>query len=129
MLGKKNPKKIYLTYNAIYSSPNYRVRMIVVEQLKLFLETLLTEIKPIDKQIAIQVVYMHPGSNWDVDNKAGLWSKVFLDMVKKNKIQDDSVKYIRDVVYSSCYPHEHELIINIYEYENTDGIISYQSFC
>lgn len=76
----------------------------------------MSEIKPITGKITVEIIYSHPGSNWDVDNKAGLWGKVFLDMIKKNKIMDDSVKYVGRLVYDSDYPHPHELKINIYEY-------------
>lgn len=116
LLGKKNPKKVYLTYNAIYAGANRFTRIKIVELLHSYLLSVNNLIPKIEEKVTVEFIYQHPGTNWDVGNKAGLWSKVFLDFIKGNKIKDDSVKYVGREIYDNAQG-PHELRINIYKYE------------
>ena len=56
-----------------------------------------------DKQLCISIMYSSGKRTFDLDNRAGLWIKVFLDLIKGRFIKDDSVKYITMIQYGFEY--------------------------
>jgi len=95
-------KRYYLTNNLFYGGVHWAVRKKLVEWSKLYL---LGEIKGNIKQISpsllsieIEIVYHSPKHTFDIDNKAGYWLKVLLDLIKSKEIvPDDNVKFISSI--------------------------------
>ena len=99
-VGKINKRKIYLGYNAIYAGIHYSVRQRIVHELKQFLCTQeLAKLGPIDNPVRIEIIYSKKSQNWDLDNRLGLWAKVFLDIIKGRVVKDDNVRYVKELRY------------------------------
>ncbi len=109
-------KKYYLTYNAIYSCPNFRIRSSIKNTMKSYLIKELNNITLRDKdrvstlkalfeekQLIFSILYSSGKRTFDLDNRAGLWAKVFLDLIKGRFIKDDSVKYVTMIQYGFDY--------------------------
>lgn len=113
-IGKAKKRKIYLGYNAIYAGIHYSVRQRIVSDMKKFLSTdELYKIKQIDGAVRIEITYSKKSKNWDLDNRIGLWAKVFLDLIKGNIIQDDNVRYVKELRYIYKEAEEDRLEIEI----------------
>jgi hypothetical protein len=131
-LGEKVYQTYYLTYNLIFSD---KVHFTTVNEIMTACKELLkmhfNDLPEMDK-MQFELIYRSPTSNFDLDNKAAFWSKVFLDVLKtptpkqiakaaryKNlivsldKMVDDNVKYMNG------YVHKYEkgplsMTINVY---------------
>ena len=100
-IGKAKKRKIYLGYNAIYAGIHYSVRQRIVSELKTFLNTReFGELGLIEEPVRVRIIYHRNLKTWDLDNKCGLWAKCFLDLAKGQIIQDDNVRYVKELVYS-----------------------------
>lgn len=99
-VGKIKKRKIYLGYNAIYAGIHYSVRQRIVHELKQFLCTKeLYDVAPIEGPVRIEIIYSKKSQNWDLDNRLGLWAKVFLDIIKGRVVKDDNVRYVKELRY------------------------------
>ena len=124
----------YLTVNLFYSSSGYGMISEAVNFAKQYLvdeTTKQTEI-PRLKQIEIDFEIHRPnGKGWDLDNKAGFWKKVFLDVLKdptkkqvekqkQGKFNIKSLRVIEDDDANICskisetyFRGEEKIVINI----------------
>lgn len=97
-IGKK---KYYLTNNIFYGGVHWAIRKKLVEMCKLYLMSKIsrkTTIKEEQFPIQIEIVYHSPKHTFDIDNKAGYWLKVLLDLIKQNgTVPDDNVKFISSI--------------------------------
>jgi hypothetical protein len=99
-------KKRYTSMNLFYSNTHWSVRKGIVDKAKLslkpFVDKKLFNIK--SQAVHIEYIYESNKTSFDVENRLGFWSKVFLDYVKGTKlIPDDNVKSVKSVKYSSVY--------------------------
>ena len=94
-------KKYYLTNNIFYGGVHWAIRKKLVELCKFYLISKMRAYKPIDEEqlpIKIEIVYSSPKHTFDIDNKAGYWLKVLLDLIKqKGIVPDDNVKFISEI--------------------------------
>lgn len=94
-------KKYYLTNNIFYGGVHWAIRKKLVELCKFYLISKMRAYKPIDEEqlpIKIEIVYSSPKHTFDIDNKAGYWMKVLLDLIKqKGIVPDDNVKFISEI--------------------------------
>jgi len=100
-IGKKKPKKYYLTANIFYGTVHHFIRADIVTKCKWFLHNHLIDVPKINVPIFILIEY-HTEKNgeFDIDNKGYFWGKIIQDwLVKNKKISGDSVKNIQGVVY------------------------------
>jgi hypothetical protein len=119
-MGKKNPKKHYLTNNLFYDGRmHFATRNKLVKLTKEYLKEQIQiwEQKngaiPKLEKMKLRVIVCRKNTNYDLDNKGGFWMKVFFDLMKtptqkqiekakqyRNEIitmsiiYDDSAKYI-----------------------------------
>lgn len=97
-IGKK---KYYLTNNIFYGGVHWAIRKKLVEMCKLYLMSKITKKVSISEDkfpIQIEIIYHSPKHTFDIDNKAGYWLKVLLDLIKQNgTVPDDNVKYISSI--------------------------------
>jgi len=97
-IGKK---KYYLTNNIFYGGVHWAIRKKLVEMCKLYLMSKISKrvvIKEEKFPIQIEIIYHSPKHTFDIDNKAGYWLKVLLDLIKQNgTVPDDNVKYISSI--------------------------------
>jgi hypothetical protein len=121
-------KSYYLTNNLFYGGVHWAVRKKLVEWSKLYL---LSELKPNLKQVnpsnyplSIEIVYHSAKHTFDLDNKAGYWLKVLLDLIKGNGIvPDDNVKFIGKITssYKRLAPKSDDILeVYIYNYTQSD---------
>lgn len=92
-------KHYYLTNNLFYGGVHWAVRKKLVEWSKLYLlgefKDGIKQVNPDCYPITIEIVYHSPKHTFDIDNKAGYWLKVLLDLIKQNGfVPDDNVKYV-----------------------------------
>lgn len=113
-------KKRYTSMNLFYSNNHWTVRKGIVDRakdtLKRHINLSLFTSKP--KSIHITYIYSSKRSSFDIENRLGFWSKVFLDYVKgTDTVPDDNVKTVKSVeyVYSSHKEDEDSLKILIYD--------------
>jgi hypothetical protein len=94
-------KKYYLTNNVFYGGVHWAIRKKLVEMCKLYLMSKITKKVSISEDkfpIQIEIIYSSPKHTFDIDNKAGFWLKVLLDLIKQNgTVPDDNVKYISSI--------------------------------
>ena len=94
-------KKYYLTNNVFYGGVHWAIRKKLVEMCKLYLMSKITKKVSISEDkfpIQIEIIYSSPKHTFDIDNKAGYWLKVLLDLIKQNgTVPDDNVKYISSI--------------------------------
>jgi hypothetical protein len=94
-------KKYYLTNNIFYGGVHWAIRKKLVEMCKLYLMSKIskrTTVKEDQLPIKIEVVYSSPKHTFDIDNKAGYWLKVLLDLIKQNgTVPDDNVKFVSEI--------------------------------
>lgn len=94
-------KKYYLTNNIFYGGVHWAIRKKLVEMCKLYLMSKITKKVSISEDkfpIQIEIIYSSPKHTFDIDNKAGYWLKVLLDLIKQNgTVPDDNVKYISSI--------------------------------
>jgi len=94
-------KKYYLTNNVFYGGVHWAIRKKLVEMCKLYLMSKITKKVSISEDkfpIQIEIIYHSPKHTFDIDNKAGYWLKVLLDLIKQNgTVPDDNVKYISSI--------------------------------
>lgn len=106
-IGKKKPKRHYLTAQRFYSGVNHFVRKAIVDVCKLDLLVASTGIlKKIEEYPLSLIVEIHneKKGKQDLDNKAYFWCKVFQDfIVERRYIKDDSVEYINDIRFLYKY--------------------------
>ena len=116
-IGVKKKKKVYLSYNAIYSGAHHTVRKKIVDVLKLFMASSIKKIPNLTTKITISLEYKSKRKQFDIDNKCGLFCKVFLDMIKGVKIKDDNVQFVNGIMYhyTPTDSIDDTLIIKIYE--------------
>lgn len=112
-------KKRYTSMNLFYSNTHWSVRKGIVDKakvsLKPFVDKEIFNIKP--QSVHIEYTYESNKTSFDVENRLGFWSKVFLDYVKGTKlIPDDNVKSVNSVTYQSVYHTDKtdNLIIKVY---------------
>jgi len=100
-IGKKKPKKYYLTANIFYGTINHFIRADIVTKCKWFLHNHLQKIPKIECPIALVIEYhTEKNTEFDIDNKGFFWGKLIQDwMVKNKKIAGDSTKHIQVVCY------------------------------
>lgn len=91
-------KTYYLTNNIYYGGVHWAIRKKLVEWSKLYLLGEISNMKQVNPSyypITIEIVYHSAKHTFDIDNKAGYWLKVLLDLIKqKGVVPDDNVKYI-----------------------------------
>ena len=92
-------KYAYISYNAIYGSSHYTVRKKIVDTMKAFITPLFKELPKIKKPISVTITYYAKRTNFDLDNKCGIWCKVILDTLKQHWIMEDNVKYVPELKY------------------------------
>jgi hypothetical protein len=114
-------KKRYTSMNLFYANTHWSVRKGIVDKAKATLDEHIDKkdfkIKPKGK-LLVMYTYTSKKISFDVENRLGFWSKVFLDYAKgTNLIKDDNVKYIASVSYVSKYHKilQDELKITIYD--------------
>lgn len=94
-------KKYYLTNNVFYGGVHWAIRKKLVEMCKFYLMSKITNKVSISEDkfpIQIEIIYHSPKHTFDIDNKAGYWLKVLLDLIKQNgTVPDDNVKYISSI--------------------------------
>jgi hypothetical protein len=94
-------KKYYLTNNIFYGGVHWAIRKKLVEMCKLYLMSKISKRVSISEDkfpIQIEIIYHSPKHTFDIDNKAGYWLKVLLDLIKQNgTVPDDNVKYISSI--------------------------------
>jgi hypothetical protein len=94
-------KKYYLTNNVFYGGVHWAIRKKLVEMCKFYLMSKITKKVSISEDkfpIQIEIIYSSPKHTFDIDNKAGFWLKVLLDLIKQNgTVPDDNVKYISSI--------------------------------
>ena len=99
-------KKYYLTNNIFYGGVHWAIRKKLVELCKFYLISKMRAYKPIDEEqlpIKIEIVYSSPKHTFDIDNKAGYWLKVLLDLIKqKGIVPDDNVKFVSEITSKYC---------------------------
>lgn len=105
--------------NLFYSNTHWSVRKGIVDKakvtLKPFVNRKIFNIK--SQSVHIEYTYESNKTSFDVENRLGFWSKVFLDYVKGTKlIPDDNVKSVKSVTYQSVYHTDKSdnLIIKVY---------------
>lgn len=89
--------------NLFYSNTHWTVRKGIVDKAKKTLEEHIDKddfkIKPKGK-LLISYEYTSKKISFDVENRLGFWSKVFLDYAKgTNLIKDDNVKHVSSITY------------------------------
>ncbi len=93
--------KYYLTNNVFYGGVHWAIRKKLVEMCKFYLMSKITKKVSISEDkfpIQIEIIYHSPKHTFDIDNKAGYWLKVLLDLIKQNgTVPDDNVKYISSI--------------------------------
>ena len=99
IVGKK---KRYTSMNLFYSNTHWSVRKGIVDRskdsLKVNIDRKIFNLKVDD--IYISYVYVSKKSSFDIENRLGFWSKVFLDYAKGTAmIPDDNVKTIKKISY------------------------------
>lgn len=106
--------------NLFYSNNHWTVRKGIVDKakdtLKKYVDLSLFTKKP--KSIHITYIYESKRNSFDIENRLGFWSKVFLDYVKgTDTIPDDNVKTVKSVeyVYSPTKNDTDSLKILIYD--------------
>lgn len=114
-------KKRYTSMNLFYSNTHWSVRKGVVDKSKKTFYDILDRnqfnVKPNNK-LKIVYTYVSSKTTFDIENRLGFWSKVFLDYAKGTKlIKDDNVKHINSIEYHSIYCDEKTdtLRIEIYD--------------
>lgn len=110
--------------NLFYSNTHWSVRKGIVDKAK---STLKTSISPkvfIKKAKSVHISYYYESKrgSFDIENRLGFWSKVFLDFVKGTRtIPDDNVKTVKSVSYE--YNHHNQstdnLKIRVYDISST----------
>ena len=112
VLGKRKPRKYYLTAQIFYSGVHWAVRSKIVSLCKLAISHHFKNVKPMGK-CSIKIVYY--GGRSDTDNKTFFWMKIIKDHLKNSgKIPDDSPKYVREE--SDYYPgKQHRMVVEIDE--------------
>ena len=117
-------KSYYLTNNLFYGGVHWAVRKKLVEWSKLYLLSALSDrmkqVKPSAYPLSIEIVYHSAKHTFDLDNKAGYWLKVLLDMLKgSNIVPDDNVKFIGSIksVYYRLDKGKDD-ILEIFIYDN-----------
>ena len=115
-IGKK---KYYLTNNIFYGGVHWAIRKKLVEMCKLYLMSKLGRYKTIEESefpVGIEIVYSSPKHTFDIDNKAGYWLKVLLDLIKtKGIVPDDNVKFVSSIKSSyKRLPLKSEDMLEIY---------------
>jgi hypothetical protein len=107
-------KKRYTSMNLFYSNTHWSVRKGIVDKAK---ATLKTHINPKmfirkAKSLHISYIYESKRNSFDIENRLGFWSKVFLDFVKGTRtIPDDNVKTVKSVSYE--YNHHNQITDNL----------------
>jgi hypothetical protein len=114
-------KKRYTSMNLFYSNTHWSVRKGGVDKAKkalsLFIDRKLFNKKTKNK-LLIKYTYSSNKTTFDIENRLGFWSKVFLDYAKGSSlIKDDNVKHISSIVYESYYHKEKEDILQIEIYD------------
>jgi len=117
--SKRAKKPIYISYNAIYSTPHYSIRSKVINDMKLMLFPFMASIKKISTPVSIVYEYSSKKTIFDLDNKVDIWAKVFHDCLKGAKIPDDNVKWIKKKTTEYIYREDprDRLVIKIYKYK------------
>lgn len=110
-------KKRYTSMNLFYSNTHWSVRKGVVDKAKkclaLFIDKKLFNGKTKNK-LLIKYSYYSSKTTFDIENRLGFWSKVFLDYAKgSNLVKDDNVKHISSITYESYYHKDKEDILQI----------------
>lgn len=79
-----------------------------------YVNKLIPELKEEDYPIQIMCRVYRPMTNFDLHNKAFFWCKLFEDyLVRKGKIVDDSVKYVRREIYDYVESKESKIVFRI----------------
>ena len=114
-------KKRYTSMNLFYSNTHWSVRKGVVDKAKkslsLYIDKSLFNKKAKNK-LLIKYMYYSNKTTFDIENRLGFWSKVFLDYAKGSVlVKDDNVKHISCIVYESYYHKDKEDILQIEIYD------------
>lgn len=129
--GRLKEDVYYLTANLFYGGLQYYLRSKITNAIKSFLIPYLDGVPEL-KKCRIELIYSKPQDNFDLDNKAYFWLKMFLDLLKTpskrqiknanlkgrdiksvNVLADDTVRYIDDI-HLKYEKGEHQLILKIY---------------
>jgi hypothetical protein len=95
-------QKRYTSMNLFYSNTHWSVRKGIVDKAKQTLKAFVNQkvFTKKAKELHISYVYESKRNAFDIENRLGFWSKVFLDYVKGTKtIPDDNVKTVKSVLY------------------------------
>lgn len=107
--------------NLFYSNTHWSVRKGVVDKAKKSLSSSIDRKlfnKKTKNKLLIKYTYYSSKTTFDIENRLGFWSKVFLDYAKgTNLISDDNVKHIGAITYESYYHKEKEDILQIEIYD------------
>ena len=103
-------KKRYTSMNLFYSNTHWSVRKGIVDKAKKtlgqFIDKSIFNVKPSKLRRVIEYHYFSSKKTFDIENRLGFWSKVFLDFAKGTKlIPDDNIQHIGCVCY---YSHIHK---------------------
>jgi len=120
VIGKK---KRYTSMNLFYSNTHWSIRKGIVDRAKSTLKEHIDTSVLNSKANSIHIVYTYYSSrtSFDIENRLGFWSKVFLDYVKGTKaIPDDNVKTVKSICYESVYHSIKTDNLNICIYDISD---------
>ena len=106
--------------NLFYSNNHWTVRKGIVDKakdtLKKYVNLSLFTSKP--KSIHITYIYQSKRSSFDIENRLGFWSKVFLDYTKgTDTIPDDNVKTVKSIEYKYLSHNDDEDSLKIFIYD------------
>ena len=111
-IGKKT---YYLSGNLFYSSTHFAVRSKIVKKAKEFFFPYLIDCPTFSSPVGISLTFSRiDGRTFDLDNKLYFYYKILADqLVKMEKLPDDSVKYIRQIIFN-YEKGEPKLIVQIF---------------
>lgn len=89
-------KVAYISWNTLFSSPHHTVRTKLVNEMKKIIEPYLASLSILNPPVAIHVKYYCNRTAYDIDNKT-IWFKIIMDVLKGWKLEDDTVKFVKQV--------------------------------
>lgn len=106
--------------NIFYANSHWSVRKGIVDKAKVTLKSIIKPQQFITKSKSIHISYIYESkrTTFDIENRLGFWSKVFLDYVKGTRtIPDDNVKTVKSITYQFIYNNSttDKLKIQVYD--------------
>lgn len=122
IMGKKKPKKYYLTSQLFYSGIHFSVRTKIVKFVKALLVAECRHLKPLEPRSTVELIFstsrkITSKTAYDIDNRGYFFGKMLLDVFQKelNLIPNDNVWWVQRVVYTFDPNRKDEsIVIKIY---------------